>query len=55
MRFKAAKASEDVPKLPGGPYLSGVVNRFYVPSLSHYYENRFVRKSFGWLYYRMVR
>ena len=55
MRFKAAKAVADVPKLPGGPYLSGVVNRFYVPSLSHYYENRFVRKGFGWLYYRMVR
>lgn len=55
MRFKAPKANVDVPKLPGGPYFGGVVNRFYVPSLSHYYENRFVRKSFGWLYYKMVR
>lgn len=47
-------AADDVPKLPGG-YLSGVLNRFYVPTLSHYYENRLVRRSFGWLYYRMVR
>jgi hypothetical protein len=55
IRFKAARAVEEMPRLPGGPYLSSVLNRIYVPTLSGYYENKFVRKSLGWLYYRTVR
>jgi hypothetical protein len=55
LRLKAPIAVGDLPHLPGGPYLSGVLNRIYVPTLNRYYENKFVRRSFGWLYYRLVR
>jgi hypothetical protein len=55
IRLKAAATVGDTPHLPGGPYLSRVVNRFYVPTLDRYYENKLVRRSLGWLYYRVVR
>jgi hypothetical protein len=54
IRLKAA-ADHSLPKLPGGKWVSQFVNRFYVPALSRYYESKFVRRSFGWLYYRAMR
>jgi hypothetical protein len=53
--LKAMAAASDMPRLPGGKYLSRTFNRFYVPTLDRYYENKLVRRGFGWLYYRMVR
>ena len=52
---RAAAAIRKTPSLPGGLYLGRMLNRFYVPTLSHYYENKLARKSLGWLYYRIVR
>jgi hypothetical protein len=55
LRLKATKAAGDTPHLPGGKYLSRVFNRFYVPTLNRYYENKLVRRGLGWLYYRVVK
>lgn len=55
MRLKTKIAADDVPHLPGGKCLSQVFNRFYVPTLDRYYENKLVRRGLGWLYYRLVR
>ena len=55
IRWKGAPATHRVPRLPGGERLSRVVNRIYVPALDRYYENKLVRRSMGWLYYRVVR
>jgi hypothetical protein len=45
----------DLPQLPGGRYLSRTFNRLYVPTMHRYYENMLVRRSMGWLYYRVAR
>jgi hypothetical protein len=55
IRWKPAAAKHSVPRLPGGERLSRVFNRIYVPVLDRYYENKLVRRSMGWLYYRVVR
>lgn len=54
LRLKAPKDGR-LPHLPGGEYVSRVVNRIYVPAMNRYYENKLVRRSMGWLYYRVVR
>ena len=48
-------ANNDLPGVPGGRWLGRVYNRFYVPAMNRYYENRMVRRSMGWLYYRAIR
>ncbi len=55
IRLKATSVVGNVPRLPGGKHLSRTFNRFYVPALDRYYENKLVRRSMGWLYYRVVR
>jgi hypothetical protein len=55
IRSKATVTVGETPHLPGGKYLSRVVNRIYVPTLNRYYENKLARRGLGWLYYRMVR
>jgi len=55
IRSKATPSVGSIPRLPGGKHLSSLFNRFYVPALDRYYENKLVRRSMGWLYYRMVR
>ncbi len=52
-RIKATK--QELPRLPGGPVFSRVVNRYYVPAMRRYYENKMVRRSMGWLYYRVAK
>ena len=52
-RVKATK--QELPRLPGGPVFSRVVNRYYVPAMRRYYENKMVRRSMGWLYYRVAK
>jgi len=52
---KVVKVGSKPPRLPGGPWLSRLVNRCYVPAMHRYYENKIVRRSMGWLYYRVAR
>jgi hypothetical protein len=54
-RSKVVRANSDPPRLPGGRWLGRVYNRFYVPAMDRYYENKLVRRSMGWLYYRAIR
>lgn len=52
---KVVTMDSTLPRLPGGRWLSRVFNRLYVPAMVRYYENRYVRRSMGWLYYRVAR
>ncbi|MBZ0299062.1 MAG: hypothetical protein K8J31_04940 [Anaerolineae bacterium] len=54
-RAQAVTLESDIPRLPGGRWLSRVFNRFYVPAMERYYENKLVRRSMAWLFYRVVR
>ena len=54
-RCRKVIADNTVPKLPWGRYLGKTFNRFYVPTMRGYYENMLLRRSMGWLYYRVVR
>jgi hypothetical protein len=52
---QTAAANSTMPKLPAGRWLGRAANRFYVPTMHRYYENMLIRRSMGWLYYRVAR
>jgi hypothetical protein len=55
LKSKVVTVGRDLPKLPGGRWLGHVFNRLYVPTMNRYFENKLVRHSMGWLYYRVAR
>ncbi|MAS34405.1 MAG: hypothetical protein CL610_10385 [Anaerolineaceae bacterium] len=54
-RKKVKLVENSLPQLPGGRWLSWLFNRMYVPAMVRYYENKLIRRSMGWLYYRVAR